>query len=112
MAKGELTRKEKVILLGTVDGKRKDDFNEEFLNLMVETQPLKVEEVDDRIRRSICKFITMVENEEEISLLLSDDNPTTLVQGKVLTAWLHGYMVARRWNRSIKRAENTPPRKG
>ena len=112
MAEGELTSEEKAILLGTVDGKRMDDFNEEFLNLMVETQPLKIEEVNDRIRRSIYKFISTVENEEEISLLLSDDNPTSLVQAKITVAWLHGYMVARRWNRSIKRAENTPPRKG
>ena len=112
MAEEKLTRGEKAILLGTVDGKRMDDFNEEFLKLMLETQPLKIEEVNDRIRRSICEFITTVENEEEISLLLSDDNPTSLIQAKIIVAWLHGYMVARRWNKSIKRAENKPSRKG
>lgn len=110
MANEQLTDKEKAILIGSVDAKSRNDFNEEFYNLMKNTLPPAPDQIDDRIRRSISRFYRKAETDEETALLLSHDNPNSVLQGRLTVAWLHGYMVARKWRKPILRDRNIPQR--
>jgi hypothetical protein len=89
----ELTRREKIILLGINDGKSKDDYDRQFYEKMKEIPPLRVEEVDDRVRRAILRYIADGKGE-------SSKAPTAAY---VMMGFAHGYMVGRKLKRDITR---------
>lgn len=108
MTEEKLTRGEKATLLALVDAKHVDAFNEEFYNLMKKTPPLELEEINDHIRRSIVKFINTMVDDEGVAEAVSSDKPLFLLRGMVTVSWLHGYMVAQKWKKSILRNPKTP----
>ncbi len=88
MMEEELTQRDKAILLGNIDGRSRDDYDQHFYEAMNRIPPLGIEEVDDRIRRAILQYI-------EASKV---DNG-----GFVMMGFLHGYMVGRKLRRDIRR---------
>ena len=88
-----LTRRDRAILLGTVDRRSKDDYDREFYEKMKEIPPLGVEEVDDQVRRAIVRFVTDVKGE-----VSEEENG-----GFVILGFLHGYQVGRKLKRDITR---------
>jgi len=89
----ELTQREKLTLLGINDGKGKDDYDRQFYEMMKEIPPLGVEEVDDRVRRAILRYIADGKGE-------SSKAP---IGGYVMMGFVHGYMVGRKLKRDITR---------
>lgn len=87
----ELTRKEKTRLLGIVDATNLDDYDQEFYEKMREIPPLGVDDVDDRVRRAILRFI--MDGKGEAS---KPENG-----GFVAMGFIHGYMVGQKLKRDI-----------
>jgi len=88
-----LTQRDKAILLGNIDGRSKDDYDREFYEKMKEIPPLGIDEVDERVRRAILRFI--MDGKGEAS---KEDNG-----GFVIMGFIHGYMVGRKLKRDITR---------
>jgi len=89
----ELTSEEKTILLASMDSRSLGNYDHKFYEKMREIPPLDVEEVDDRVRRAIARFIMDGIGEES-----NPDNG-----GFVMMGFLHGYMVGRKLKRDIRR---------
>jgi hypothetical protein len=80
----ELTSQDKTRLLGITDGKGKgNDYDREFYETMRQVSPLGVDEVDDRVRRAILRYIS-----DGTGPASHEDNG-----GFVIMGFVHGYMV-------------------
>ncbi len=88
----KLTREEQVRLLAVDDGKNIDDCDQEFYEKMKEIPPLAIDEVDDRVRRAILRFIS-----DGTGPASHEDNGSFVMMG-----FLHGYMVGRKLKRDIR----------
>lgn len=89
----ELTGHDKAVLLGAQDGRALDDYDRDFYESMYRTAPLKPEDLDDRVRRAIMRFI-----EDGRGPAAHPD-----VGGLVMMGFAHGYMVGRKVRRDIRR---------
>jgi len=90
----ELTPGDKARLLGVTDGKGMDnDYDREFYEAICRIAPLGVEEVDDRVRRAILRFIS-----NGTGPASHEDNG-----GFVMMGFIHGYMVGQRLRKDIRR---------
>lgn len=98
--KDELTQREKSALLGAVDGRELDDYDRDFYEAMYRTVPLRAEDIDDRIRRAIMRFI-----HDGRGPAAHDD-----VGGFVMMGFAHGYMVGRKLRKDIRRNASDNPR--
>jgi len=75
-----------------VDGKNiRNDYDEKFYKKMKEIAPLAVDEVDDRVRRAILRYVS-----EGKGAASQEENG-----GFVMMGFLHGYMVGRKLKRDI-----------
>lgn len=88
-----LTRMEKTRLLVEVDRRKRDDYDKDFYDKLRKIEEPNVEEVDDRIRRALIRYIQEVE-----SHFLGEHNPpgSYLMEG-----WILGYVAATNIERSI-----------
>lgn len=91
----ELTSRDKVTLLANLDARNLDDYDQKFYKAMKEIPPLGPDEIDDRVRRAIFRFIT------EVVDPASQGDPGRLV----MIGFLHGYMVAQQLKRDIRRKD-------
>ena len=89
----ELNDKEKAQLLGSVDGHAPDDYDRDFYEAMYRTAPLTPEDLDDRVRRAIFRFIS-----DGRGIASRPENG-----GLVLLGFAHGYMVGRKIRRDIRK---------
>lgn len=89
----KLTSGEKSHLLAVVDVKNKDDYDRQFYEKMKEIPPLGVNEVDDKVRRAILRYIS-----EGTGPASHEDKG-----GFVMMGFIHGYMVGRKLKRDITR---------
>ena len=89
----ELTAQDKARLLGMVDGKGVNDYDRKFYEAMYQISPVPLEEVDDKVRRAILRFI--MDGKGPAS---EEDNG-----GFVMMGFVHGYMVGRKLKRDIRR---------
>lgn len=89
-----LTQQDKANLLGIIDGKgMNDSYDQEFYEAMCQVRPLDVDEVDDRVRRAILRFIDQGKGEAS-----KPENG-----GFVAMGFVHGYMVGQKLKRDITR---------
>lgn len=96
----ELSVNEKARILGVTDGKsvRKDTgYDQDFYEAMKRISPLRTEEVDDRVRRAILRYVTDGEGDAS-----KPENG-----GLVMMGFIHGYQVALELQRDIR--EKTRP---
>ena len=96
----ELTGREKSVLLGEMDGRGRDDYDRAFYEAMYRTAPLRPEDVDDRIRRAIIRFI------QDGKGPASESD----VGGLVMMGFAHGYMVGRKLRKDIRKDAGDNPR--
>jgi hypothetical protein len=89
----KLTQREQAGLLGIVDGTNKDDYDQHFYEAMNEIPPLSPEEIDDRVRRAIFRYITKGKG----------DSSKEGIGGYIMMGFIHGYMVGRKLKRDITR---------
>ena len=89
----ELTSQDKARLLAVTDGKGMDNgYDREFYEAMCRIAPLSVEEVDDRVRRAILRYIAQGKGEAS-----KPENG-----GFVTMGFVHGYMVGRSLRKDIR----------
>ena len=96
----ELTGMEKSELLGAMDGRELEDYDRDFYEAMYKAAPLAPEDVDDRIRRAIMRFI-----QDGSGPAAHPDNG-----GFVMLGFTHGYMVGRKLRKDIRRDAGNNPR--
>jgi hypothetical protein len=88
----ELTQRDKAILLGNVDGRSLDDYDQQLYQMMWKVRPLGLEEIDDRARRAILQYIAQGKGEAS--------EPAN--RGFVMMGFVHGYMVGQKLKRDIR----------
>ena len=92
----ELTEQDKAKLLAVTDGKvvrDGDGYDRKFYEAMYRIASLHPEDVDDRVRQAILRFITDGKGEAS-----KPDNG-----GFVMMGFIHGYMVGRKLKKDIRR---------
>jgi len=92
----ELTAQDKAKLLAVTDGKALrdgDGYDRKFYEALYRIAPLAPEEIDDRVRQAILRFITDGKGEAS-----KPDNG-----GFVMMGFLHGYMMGRKLRKDIRR---------
>lgn len=87
----KLTQQEKAELLGSVDHTNQDDYDRQFYEAMKETPVPHIEEIDDRVRRAILRYIA-----EGKGRASQED-----IGGFVMMGFFHGYQVGRKLKRDI-----------
>lgn len=102
----QLTRTEKARLLADFDSRHMGDIDEEFYELLTKTRPLGPEKVDDKIRRTLLKYI-----EEHVIRPYTDffkpEEPLeeqlfVLISLVFTQGFMTGFEVARKTKRGIK----------
>lgn len=91
----ELSQKEKSLLLGITDGKAvkyEDNYDHEFYEAMCRTYLLRVQEIDNQVRRAILHYIADSKSQDIRT------NGTYIMMG-----FIHGYMVGKKLQRDIRR---------
>jgi hypothetical protein len=90
----ELTGQDKVRLLAVTDGKaaRDGEYDRAFYEAMYRTRPLGLEELDDRVRQAILRYIADGKNEESKEY-----------GGYIMMGFAHGYMVGRKLRKDIRK---------
>lgn len=63
MEQDPLTPDDRATLLAHIDGKSLDDYDERLYNALRNTSVLVLDEINDRSRRAICKYITVLWHE-------------------------------------------------
>jgi len=89
----KLTQREKAGLLGSVDNTNPEDYDRQFYEAMNETPVPHVEELDDRVRRAILRYIASGKGESSKA-----DNGAFVLMG-----FIHGYQVGRKLKKNITR---------
>ena len=89
----EFTGQDKARLLGVTDGKGVYNYDREFYEAMRQTGPLRLDDVDDQVRRAILRFVADGKGEAS-----KPDNG-----GFVMMGFLHGYMVGQKLKRDIRK---------
>jgi len=94
MEKDELTLDEKATLLGHVDARLCADYDDDFYNDLCSTNTPIIDEVNDRSRRAIVKYITaMWHDYKDVSTEFDDD---TKFMAALTEALLKGYELGRK----------------
>ena len=101
MADDKLTPGDKAILLGIMDGEKRDDYDEEFYKLLLITEHTDLKDVDGRIRRALLKYTA-----EFTDGLLKDKRAEDLdlsnaIAVSLLTGLLQGYELGRKRRRPL-----------
>lgn len=91
----QLTEQDKAKLLAVTDGKaaRDGEYDRKFYEALYRIAPLGLDEVDDRVRRAILRFIADGKGEAS-----KPDNGAFVMMGLI-----HGYMVGRKLKKDIRR---------
>ena len=91
----QLTEQDKAKLLAVTDGKaaRDGEYDRKFYEALYRIAPLRLEDVDDGVRRALLRFIADGKGEES-----KPDNG-----GYVMMGFTHGYMVGRKLKKDIRR---------
>ena len=101
MPKKKLTSEEKATLLAIVDSTCRDDYDEEFYELLLKPDVPKIEDLDDRIRRAITKFVSGY-YENVMMYLLEDTSPDeAAIKAGLATCLLRGYKLGKELRRPL-----------
>ena len=93
----ELTEQDKAKLLAVTDGKavRDEEYDRAFYEAMYRSAPLRLDDIDTRVRRAILRFIADAKGEAS-----KGDNG-----GYIMMGFTHGYMVGRALRKDIRRKD-------
>lgn len=101
MAEDELTGSEKAALLAHVDLLNPDDYDKEFYEALKSIKFPGPDNVDDRLRRAIKKFVTEDFTETIGGLLAIEDRPIPAILAIITSCLLRGYELGRKLHRPL-----------
>jgi len=91
MSNEEMTATDKARVLGYVDRHNVEDFDRDFYEAMHRTRTLDIDEVDDKVRRAVLRYLADGRNED------------VKINGAwIMMGFFHGYMVGRKLRRDIR----------
>ena len=101
MAEDKLTGAEKAALLAHVDLLNPDDYDKEFYEALKSVEFPGPDNVDDRLRRAIKKFVAEDFTETIGRLLATGEPPIPAIMAIITSCLLRGYELGRKLHRPL-----------
>lgn len=104
----ELTNSEKVTLVATLDAHNREDLDHEFFLELLSCNIPSPDEMDDRIRRAIQKFIDILTASMKKDSPPLEETTVIVIKAGLTQSLLVGYELGRKLRRPLTANETTP----